>query len=319
MPDQKTTVTDEMVLAYMNTFDRLRDGSGPAPTLNHFMAWRTSLTRDALTAALAAAPSADLGRDSDIQELCEKVERIRARAEKAEKERDENGALLSLTRDALAGTEHQRDEARAFAALWKATARQAIRGYRWQRDRTLLWRDLAGSRRREMCEAEARAEKAERDAEQARADTADVHDQLLRAEQELCEADRRILDAEQARDKALRTAKEALDSHDETLRDIAEGKYAAEPRPLSPDEITDGMVERARKRGSELAGAVWDASVIEAILAAALTEPPSRPDGAEEIEAILTGEVEVIGPNAAREIADSLASRGVRVVKDGAA
>ena len=48
-------ITDEMVLRFMNTYDRLNDGSKDAPSLNHFTAARTFLTRRALTAALTPA------------------------------------------------------------------------------------------------------------------------------------------------------------------------------------------------------------------------------------------------------------------------
>ena len=48
-------ITDEMVLRFMNTYDRLNVGSKDAPSLNHFTAARTFLTRRALTAALTPA------------------------------------------------------------------------------------------------------------------------------------------------------------------------------------------------------------------------------------------------------------------------
>lgn len=50
-------IDDEMVLRFMNTYDRLSDGSKDAPSLNHFTAGRTSLTRSALTAALTEPPA----------------------------------------------------------------------------------------------------------------------------------------------------------------------------------------------------------------------------------------------------------------------
>lgn len=93
---------------------------------------------------------------------------------------------------------------------------------------------------------------------------------------------------------------------------------AAESHPLTPDAITDKMVERARKRGSELVGALWDPEVVEAMLTAALTPEPERPDGAEEIEAVLREEWtfsdEDGGGDAFGDLAQRLASRGVRVV-----
>ena len=56
-------ITDEMVLRFMNTYDRLRDGSKDAPSLNHFTAARTSITRGALTAALTEPPARPEGAE----------------------------------------------------------------------------------------------------------------------------------------------------------------------------------------------------------------------------------------------------------------
>lgn len=56
-------ITDEMVLRFMNTYDRLNDGSKDAPGLNHFTAARTSLTRSALAAALAEPPARPEGAE----------------------------------------------------------------------------------------------------------------------------------------------------------------------------------------------------------------------------------------------------------------
>ena len=59
----------------------------------------------------------------------------------------------------------------------------------------------------------------------------------------------------------------------------------AESRPLTPDAITDEMIERGR---SAYWGPTFGLNVqerVRAILAAALTEPPARPEGAEDIEA----------------------------------
>ena len=85
------------------------------------------------------------------------------------------------------------------------------------------------------------------------------------------------------------------------VREYKDALEKAESRPLTPDAITDEMVERARE---VFAREDWvqpldpetaceldhkdhaDATrVITAALAAALTEPPKRPEGAEGIEA----------------------------------
>ena len=67
------------------------------------------------------------------------------------------------------------------------------------------------------------------------------------------------------------------------LRDRAD-QLADTPRPLTPDDITDEMIERAY--------AWWEGNTLaprtgmRAMLAAALTEP-TRPEGAEKVEAVL--------------------------------
>ena len=70
------------------------------------------------------------------------------------------------------------------------------------------------------------------------------------------------------------------------LRDRAD-QLADTPRPLTPDAITDEMVERAR---SAYWGPTYGGNVnerVRAILTAALTEPPARPEGAERWEDFL--------------------------------
>ena len=62
-------------------------------------------------------------------------------------------------------------------------------------------------------------------------------------------------------------------------------RAAEKPRPLTPDAITDEMIERGRSAywGPTFGGSVNER--VRAILAAALTEPPARPEGADDIEA----------------------------------
>ena len=81
-------------------------------------------------------------------------------------------------------------------------------------------------------------------------------------------------------DAALAAAEKAARERDKALAD-------AESRPLTPDDITDEMVERGR---SAYWGPTYGGSVVgrvRAILAAALTEPPARPEGAERWEDFL--------------------------------
>ena len=68
---------------------------------------------------------------------------------------------------------------------------------------------------------------------------------------------------------------------------------AAGPRPLTPDAITDEMVERAAHALHEEMGGMPDEFEVmhldaaRAALTAALTEPPARPEGAERWEDFL--------------------------------
>lgn len=161
--------------------------------------------------------------------------------------------------------------------------------------------------------------------------------------------------AEKERDEALRTLKEVLDSHDETLREIAEGKYAAESRPLSPDAMTarehlDAAWEAAHvpEDGIIPAGAdyLWRSAATGRVVQALPDEedasagaggsierrlldplPPARPEGAEKVDGLvedwmntLDGDPDLGGADDRRSLADFLARRGVRVVtEDGAA
>ena len=82
---------------------------------------------------------------------------------------------------------------------------------------------------------------------------------------------------------------------------------ALEPRALTTDAIADEMVERARtawNRSAALGSDLW-----REVLAAALTEPPARPEGAEELEALIDKAGED-GEGADNEsLADYLAAR----------
>lgn len=96
-----------------------------------------------------------------------------------------------------------------------------------------------------------------------------------------------------------------------------------DPRPLTPDAITDEMVERgavANWRG-DVAHPDWTFEDISdedrgwyrdnarAVLTAALTEPPARPEGAEDIERLIR-DAEIEGQGADNEaLANYLAAR----------
>ena len=92
-----------------------------------------------------------------------------------------------------------------------------------------------------------------------------------------------------------RVVREYKDALEKAVRERDEALADAESRPLTPDDITDEMVERAggtyvnalRNRG--YTASMKDSHTREAFreaLTAALTEP-TRPEGAEKVEAVL--------------------------------
>ena len=66
------------------------------------------------------------------------------------------------------------------------------------------------------------------------------------------------------------------------VREYKDALEKAESRPLTPDAITDEMVERALMVNADLRP-----ETVRRMLTAALTEPPARPEGAEDIEVLL--------------------------------
>src|SRR5699024_11068127 len=59
------------------------------------------------------------------------------------------------------------------------------------------------------------------------------------------------------------------------------------PRPLTPDDITDEMVRRGAQVATPAGVRYLRPHEVREILTAALTEPPTRPEGAEKVEAVL--------------------------------
>ena len=103
--------------------------------------------------------------------------------------------------------------------------------------------------------------------------------------------------------------REYKDALEKAVRERDEALADAESRPLTPDDITDEMVERGR---SAYWGPAYGGSAVgrvRAILAAALTEPPTRPEGAEDIERLIR-DAENEGQGADNEaLANYLAAR----------
>jgi hypothetical protein len=209
-------------------------------------------------------------------------------------------------------------DARAMAALWKETTRELAASRKRLRNAHTYWIGRAGKAedtlslvQQQRDQATARAEKAEKERDGYRQDA------LTEIE------NRRVVEKE--RDSALRLAGAVMDSHVETLREIAEGSYAAESRPLTPDAITDEARDRAYRAVAALSVSDWDdmsgvakgraMALVEAVITEITRpEPPARPEGAEEIEAILADLPDTMLPATDAGRADLLASRGVRVV-----
>lgn len=119
--------------------------------------------------------------------------------------------------------------------------------------------------------------------------------------------------AEREREKAERERDEALASVRVLARDnieCYERFRAAEPRPLTPDAITDEMVKRGVEKFRSLPTAMSAHARVSIILTAALTEPPARPEGAEEIEFLIADRLggDVPG-DVIRVLADEIAER----------
>ena len=79
--------------------------------------------------------------------------------------------------------------------------------------------------------------------------------------------------------------REYKDALEKAVRERDKALADAESRPLTPDDITDEMVERARNAPSFDGRLSPTPRLVREMLTAALTEPPARPEGAEDIEA----------------------------------
>ena len=119
------------------------------------------------------------------------------------------------------------------------------------------------------------------------------------------EADERAEKAERAVED-MRAEMRACDVHN--------GIVLPEPRPFTPDDITDEMVERALDAADQYEAVVINKAIIREALTAALTEPPARPEGAEEIEALV--DTWKLHAEPRPTLPDFLAEHGVRVVTE---
>ena len=109
-------------------------------------------------------------------------------------------------------------------------------------------------------------------------------------------------------EKAEQERDEYRAMHSKQIKTIA--RLQENTRPLTADDITDEMVERAYAWGE--GNSIAPRAGMRALLAAALAEP-SRPEGAEEIEAVIRKVVPSHPEDHYGDLADRLAERGVRV------
>lgn len=92
----------------------------------------------------------------------------------------------------------------------------------------------------------------------------------------------------QAEEEMYAARRFATREHVRATRAEQERAATASPRPLSADDITDEMVVRAKAVVEEFAPSEqWPGSAARWVLEAALTPPPSRPEGAEELQALI--------------------------------
>ena len=98
----------------------------------------------------------------------------------------------------------------------------------------------------------------------------------------------RVRNAEIAalRKRAEKAEKERDEWEDSAIKAMADLERAEQPRPLAPDDITYEMVKRAQREEERQRGDWTAPTAMRHILTAALTEP-TRPEGAEKVEAVL--------------------------------
>src|SRR5699024_8405131 len=132
-------------------------------------------------------------------------------------------------------------------------------------------------------------------------------DRLQAEVDELWRYRKRAEKAERERDQARASAY----NWEATAGEWEKRALAAESRPLTADDISDEMVERARNAPSFDGRLSPTPRLVREMLTAALTEPPARPDGAEQFDAIvdsaIRGHSDITDPAVVRAISNALA------------
>lgn len=170
-------------------------------------------------------------------------------------------------------------------------------------DVTLLRHDLALMERR--------AEKAEEVADLRRSEIVRLSQDRNDWEGNALDAEDRAEKAEQERDEARKHLHDAEARIDE-LR-------AEQPRPLTPDDITELVKKTETRLGDAIRALFPDTAMSTYRIASAVVEAltvPTRPEGAEELERLIETSPWHLAGSCSAE-ADWLASRGVRVEGSG--
>lgn len=181
---------------------------------------------------------------------------------------------------------------------------------------------------------EAVAKFEEKRAEQAEERAGEVHDAIVALRNDVALMEDRALNAEKERDEALADAESLRRQlHDaQQDADMSRAEMESEqPHRLTPDAITDEARDRAYRAVAALSVCDWGdmsgvakgraMALVEAvIIEITRPEPSTRPEGAEGIEAVLREEWtfsdEDGGEDAFADLAERLASRGVRVATE---
>ena len=143
-------------------------------------------------------------------------------------------------------------------------------------------------------------------------DPAPILDEVARLDGELHDMRTRAVKAERERDEA----RDAASAANHAMQEARERFRTAAPRPLTPDAITDEMVKRARDAFTKHSSVhvTIGPDLVRKTIAAALTEPPARPEGAAELGELIGEYLDSTPGVDDKGMADFLAERGVRVI-----
>lgn len=314
--------------------DEVTVGPFPARTLRASFDMGGDLLDGGVT---AAAIEAEVVSPERARSLVQENDELRARIGRVEEARD-------LYRHDAATEERLHGEARRFALAWKETARREFQYRVLARTAREFYRGIArkfeesrDAAMQERGDAIARAESARElfhganlkivamrkraeKAEQERDNKAAAYDQMKLlfgdAERAAIRWRARAEKAEQERDAVAEESKARADCIREQQK-MLDRRPAENPRPLTADDYERGVpvLRDVCPEGFKLSIPAHEA--VRAIVDAALTPPPSRPEGAEGLADDLSGWDEMDDYGNRRftheeldDLADHLAARG---------